>query len=472
MPPSRLRRRTGAVLLAAVMALTGTGGASWADGIDDRRAEAERRSSEADRRAEELEASIEGLSAELSQAALDLQATQARLPEAQAELEDARAVLEATQREAAMLAGRLQDATDLRGSLTSTIAADRADEVELRAAVGAMAREAYRGAPGVSAMDVMLDAENATDFLDNARLVDAALRSQARVLDELRQVDANNRNSEARLGAVTDRVAELKEQAEANVIAAAEAQRVAQAREDEINQLIADQSARQDAIASLKTQAEAEQTEIDAERAAIERDLVAIIAEQRAAREAAEAAARAAEAAARAAAEAAARAAAEAAGREPPPPPPPPPAQVQPPVGAVSGALFANPTSINPMYVTSEYGMRLHPILGYVRLHAGIDLRTGCNTPLYAPRDATVLWSQWRNGFGNQVMLDYGTVEGNSVMSSSNHLTRSIVRAGQDVARGQLIGYAGNTGLSGACHLHFEVYVNGSTVNPRPLLGR
>ncbi|WP_421741370.1 peptidoglycan DD-metalloendopeptidase family protein [Cellulomonas sp.] len=454
-----------------MIALTGTGGASYADGIDDRRAEAEQRSSEADRRAEELEASIEGLSSELSQAALDLQATEARLPAAQAELEDARAALEATQREAAILASRLQDATDLRGSLTATIAADRADEEELRAAVGALAREAYRGAPGVSAMDVMLDAKDATDFLDNARLVDAALRSQARVLDELRQVDANNRNSEARLGAVSDRVAELKEQAEANVVAADEARQVAQTREDEINQLIADQSARQDAIASLKAQAEAEQAEVDAERAALERELVAIIAEQRAAREAAEAAARAAEAATRAAADAAARAAAEAAGREPPPPAPPP-APVQPPSGSVSGALFANPTSINPMYVTSEYGMRLHPILGYVRLHAGIDLRTGCNTPLYAPRDATVLWSQWRNGFGNQVMLDYGTVGGSSVMSSSNHLTRSVVRAGQGVAQGQLIGYSGNTGLSGACHLHFEVYVNGSTVNPRPLLGR
>ncbi|WP_315095617.1 M23 family metallopeptidase, partial [uncultured Cellulomonas sp.] len=153
-------------------------------------------------------------------------------------------------------------------------------------------------------------------------------------------------------------------------------------------------------------------------------------------------------------------------------PAPPAPAPVAPPSGPVSGALFSNPTSIVPMYVTSEYGMRLHPILGYVRLHAGIDLRTGCNTALFAPRDATVLWSQWRNGFGNQVMLDYGTVGGSSLMSSSNHLTRSIVKAGQSVTRGQLIGYSGNTGLSGACHLHFEVYVNGSTVNPRPLLGR
>jgi murein DD-endopeptidase MepM/ murein hydrolase activator NlpD len=56
-------------------------------------------------------------------------------------------------------------------------------------------------------------------------------------------------------------------------------------------------------------------------------------------------------------------------------------------------------------------------------------------------------------------------------MTSSNHLTRSVVSAGQAVARGQLIGYLGNTGLSGACHLHFEVYVGGGTVDPAPLLG-
>ena len=68
-------------------------------------------------------------------------------------------------------------------------------------------------------------------------------------------------------------------------------------------------------------------------------------------------------------------------------------------------------------------------------------------------------------------MIDHGSLNGNSVMSSSNHLTSTVVRAGQRVIQGDLIGYAGNTGLSGACHLHFEVYVNGKTVNPRPLLG-
>jgi murein DD-endopeptidase MepM/ murein hydrolase activator NlpD len=143
----------------------------------------------------------------------------------------------------------------------------------------------------------------------------------------------------------------------------------------------------------------------------------------------------------------------------------------QAPSGAIIGAQFANPTSISPIYVTSNYGMRLHPTLGYTRLHAGIDLRTYCGTPIYAGKEGTVLWAQMRSGFGNQVMVDHGYTGGNSLMSSYNHLTRYVVRAGQTVERGTLLGYSGNTGTSAACHLHFEVYVNGSTVDPRRLLG-
>ena len=121
--------------------------------------------------------------------------------------------------------------------------------------------------------------------------------------------------------------------------------------------------------------------------------------------------------------------------------------------------------------MTSEYGMRMHPTLHYMRLHAGIDLRTYCNTPIYAGRAGTVTWAKSRFGFGNQVMIDSGFVNGNALSASYNHLTSFAVSAGQHVERGQLIGRSGNTGTSAACHLHFEVYVNGATTNPRPLLG-
>ena len=104
-------------------------------------------------------------------------------------------------------------------------------------------------------------------------------------------------------------------------------------------------------------------------------------------------------------------------------------------------------------------------------VQTGIDFANGCGTPIYAGRSGTVQWARFRSGFGNQVMVDHGYVNGNSLMSSYNHMTRFVVGAGQRVERGTLLGYSGNTGTSAACHLHFEVYVNGATANPRPLLG-
>ncbi|MFS0700286.1 peptidoglycan DD-metalloendopeptidase family protein [Cellulomonas sp. 179-A 4D5 NHS] len=435
-------------LLAAGLALAPP---AAGDPITDQRRDAEQRAAAAERRAEELQASIEGLSAELSQAVLDLQATQARLPVAQAELAAAQETLERTQREAALIAARLQDAQDQQNAITETIAADDARGQEIRASIGQLARRAYKGGQGaMPELDLVMESETTEDFVDQSARLATALRTQTRTLEELREIEAANRNSQVRLTAVKDRITELKIEAEQKVVEADAARAAAQARQAEIERLIADQTARQQAIAGMKAQAEAEQAQIDAQRNAIAAELADIIARERAAAEAARAAA---------------AAAAAAAGKKPPP-------AVPAPSGSVSGSMFSNPTSIDPMYVTSEYGMRLHPILGYTRLHAGIDLRTYCNTPLYAPRDGRVRWAEWRNGFGNQVMIDYGTVDGNSLMTSSNHLTRAVVGAGQQVSRGQLIGYSGNTGLSGACHLHFEVYVNGSTVNPRPLLGR
>ncbi|HUX71738.1 MAG TPA: M23 family metallopeptidase, partial [Cellulomonadaceae bacterium] len=118
------------------------------------------------------------------------------------------------------------------------------------------------------------------------------------------------------------------------------------------------------------------------------------------------------------------------------------------------------------------YGWRLQPILKIYRLHAGVDLRAYCNTPIYAGRAGTVQWAKWVNGYGNQVMINHGYVNNSSLMSSYNHMNTVVVSAGQSVAQGQLVGYAGMTGgVSTGCHLHFEAYVNGAVVNPEPLLG-
>jgi murein DD-endopeptidase MepM/ murein hydrolase activator NlpD len=105
-------------------------------------------------------------------------------------------------------------------------------------------------------------------------------------------------------------------------------------------------------------------------------------------------------------------------------------------------------------------------------LHDGLDWGIACGTPVYAAAAGTIISAGWKaSGWGNQVLIDHGIQRGVDVVTSYNHLTSFAVSTGQHVERGQLIGRSGNTGTSAACHLHFEVYVNGATTDPRPLLG-
>jgi murein DD-endopeptidase MepM/ murein hydrolase activator NlpD len=117
-------------------------------------------------------------------------------------------------------------------------------------------------------------------------------------------------------------------------------------------------------------------------------------------------------------------------------------------------------------YITSPYGMRMHPILHVYKLHDGTDFHAPCGTPVYAAADGTVLEEYYNTGYGNRVILNHGYVRGVSLMTSYNHLTSFVARTGEHVSRGQLIAYSGTTGYSTACHLHFMVYVNGNTVDP------
>jgi murein DD-endopeptidase MepM/ murein hydrolase activator NlpD len=110
--------------------------------------------------------------------------------------------------------------------------------------------------------------------------------------------------------------------------------------------------------------------------------------------------------------------------------------------------------------------MRLHPILGYRKLHDGTDFGVGCGTPIYASAAGTVAWATYRGGYGNQVLLDHGLYGGAPLATSYSHLSSFSVSAGQSVSRGQRIGYVGSTGYSTGCHLHWMVYRDGATVNP------
>lgn len=118
----------------------------------------------------------------------------------------------------------------------------------------------------------------------------------------------------------------------------------------------------------------------------------------------------------------------------------------------------------------SPWGMRLHPILGYYRMHWGMDIGAACGSPLRAVYDGTVTSAAFDGASGNNVKIDHGTFRGKNLQTASLHMTRFIVSTGQKVKKGEVIGYVGSTGLSTECHLHFETLWGGTNVDPQPLL--
>jgi murein DD-endopeptidase MepM/ murein hydrolase activator NlpD len=113
--------------------------------------------------------------------------------------------------------------------------------------------------------------------------------------------------------------------------------------------------------------------------------------------------------------------------------------------------------------MTSSYGMRRHPILGYRRMHSGVDYAARYGTPIYAVSDGTISYAGRHGGHGKYVRIDHG----GGTATGYAHMSRIAVSSGSRVSAGQVIGYVGSTGLSTGPHLHFEVYRGGRTVNPQ-----
>ena len=116
--------------------------------------------------------------------------------------------------------------------------------------------------------------------------------------------------------------------------------------------------------------------------------------------------------------------------------------------------------------LTSSYGMRVHPVLGGRRAHKGLDLAAPTGTPVYAPSDGTVGKAEWFSSYGLFISLEHG----GAIETRYGHLSRLNVYAGQHVRKGDLIGFVGSTGRSTGPHLHYEVRIAGTAVNPLPYM--
>ena len=117
-----------------------------------------------------------------------------------------------------------------------------------------------------------------------------------------------------------------------------------------------------------------------------------------------------------------------------------------------------------PVYgrLTSGFGMRVHPLLGFGRMHQGVDLAAPFGSPVAAASAGTVRYAGWHGGHGNYVLVDHG----GGLTTGYGHLSRIVVTPGAMVRQGELLGSVGMTGLATGPHLHFEVLRGGVPVDP------
>lgn len=120
-------------------------------------------------------------------------------------------------------------------------------------------------------------------------------------------------------------------------------------------------------------------------------------------------------------------------------------------------------TPVDGARVSSGFGMRTHPILGYSKMHKGIDFAAPTGTPIYAAGDGVVQKAGRFSGYGNYVRIRHN----GQLSSAYGHMSRIAVRAGERVRQGEVIGYVGSTGAATGPHLHYELLVNNAQVNPR-----
>ena len=111
----------------------------------------------------------------------------------------------------------------------------------------------------------------------------------------------------------------------------------------------------------------------------------------------------------------------------------------------------------------SGFGYRRYPILGYRRLHMGLDIAAVNGTPIRAAADGTVNYSGRNSGYGNYVRINHGS----GIQTAYAHMSRIEARNGTRVSQGQVIGYVGSTGMSTGAHLHYELIRNDRKVDPR-----
>jgi murein DD-endopeptidase MepM/ murein hydrolase activator NlpD len=404
------RRR--AVRVALAILLTGT---AVMAGAGPAMADPQTDEARIDRELARAQATYESASAE-AQAALDAyNEISGRLTVAQAALAEAKGVVvarrvETTQAERDAAGARAAQDTAYRRYATAGAQVDRA-----QSHVGALVSASYQGS-GILALGALLETPSPSDLADRLRYLDReASRQQAELRGYLNaQVTAKEADNAA---TVARQVADAAEQRAHEALAAAQA---AQAKAERAAAVVAaPQAAQAQAMIAANGQRDAtlaRYQELQAESDRIAGQLRRLAGTRR-----------------------------------------------TPAVAPDRGAFLLTPVQ---GWKSSDFGMRYDPYYHVWQLHAGVDLAAPTGTPIYAAADGRVVRAGWNGGNGNYTCLSHGLYQGQNLSTCYGHQSAILVGAGQSVHRGQLIGRVGSTGASTGSHLHFEVRLDGTPVQP------
>ncbi|MDR0432719.1 MAG: peptidoglycan DD-metalloendopeptidase family protein [Bifidobacteriaceae bacterium] len=376
---------------------------------------------------EEIGKQLEGVTDALRDAHLELERTKAELPVAEARRAEAEDVYVKAKREHEKVAEDLEEAETVEAEIQGEIAAAEERTVEAKQALGRVARITMMQDPLAQSDLMLLLGATSLEELDVSFIAaDAVARSLAESLRVAQEDAATNRNREARLAAVREQIAALEADLAAALDVAETAKSEAEQAKAALQGLIARQEDQTRQLDAQKRAFEEQEKEARARQAIVESDLKKL---------------------------------AEAEKALAPDGGPP-----------LAPGMFNQPLS--HLTLTSPFGWRTHPILRTLRLHTGADFSAPCGTPIYATADGTVINTYFQSAWGNRTEVNHGVIGGRSVVSTYNHQMNGgfEVSAGQQVTKGQLIGYVGTTGWSTGCHLHFEIYEDGSPVNPVPYI--
>jgi murein DD-endopeptidase MepM/ murein hydrolase activator NlpD len=443
--PRATRRRVTAVVATFGMLLSvATVQLAVADDLKDRKRRVQGNITKAERH-------LDQSSDRLARTTKALEAAEARLAEAERALDTARTQLAAAelvdQRMQAALDAAVRELEEARVALAN--GTDRVRRQER--ALGQVAVQSYQlGGPGMLGLSMVLTSTDPAELTSQLNSVRSVLDKQSVTLDRLKASKVLLVIQEQKVEAAKDEVAVRRQAAAENLELKQALEAAADAAEERVAGLVAARADARRAAAAARAEDARQLRQLKKERAEISQLL-----RERAREARRRAAARAERERARAERERERNQNSQ---------------SNQDSQGGNGGQAQGFLSYPVQTYITSQYGMRLHPIYHQWRLHDGTDFGAGCGTPIRAAASGQVVGMYYNVGYGNRVIIDHGYHAGAGVATAYNHLSRYSAYVGQRVSRGDIIGYVGTTGYSTGCHLHFMVFRNGRTVNPMSYL--